>query len=125
MKAALLVVSMLALACACWLAVMEAILRHSGFASRAGVAVALALICAAAIIVPRMELGFRLERWLWLGAAVLVGVGAQAFAHNLHAIHFEGFVLVVSLVFVLEGILIFMALGQPRTGDLRAPEGSR
>ena len=75
----LLLVSMFTLACACWLAFMEMLLRHPGYAERIGVALDVALICAATILVRMLHVGFRGERWLWVGAAALIVFGAQAF----------------------------------------------
>ena len=108
----LLLVSMFTLACACWLAFMEMLLRHPGYAERIGVALGIALICAATILVRMLHVGFRGERWLWAGAAVLIVFGAQAFFRNAYAMHFEGFVFVISLLLVLQGVLMLTTLGR-------------
>jgi hypothetical protein len=110
----LLPLSSFTLACACWLAIMEAVLQHQGYVERIGVALTIALICVATILVRTLHVGFRGERWLWLGAAVLVGVGGEAFVRNARAAHFEGFVLVISLALVLQGALMLMTLGRAR-----------
>jgi hypothetical protein len=98
---------------------METLLRHPGYAERIGVALAIALICAATILVRMLHVGFRNERWLWAGAAVLIGIGAQAFFRNAHAAHFEGFVFIISLVLVLQGLLMFATLGRASGGHTR------
>jgi hypothetical protein len=108
----LLVVSMSTLACACWLAFMEMLLRHPGYAERIGVALTIALICAATIFVRMLHVGFRGERWLWAGAAVLIVYGAQAFFRNARAMHFEGFVFIISLLLMLQGVLMLTTLGR-------------
>jgi hypothetical protein len=108
----LLLVSMFTLACACWLAFMEMLLRHPGYAERIGVALDVALICAATILVRMLHVGFRGERWLWVGAAALIVFGAQAFFRNAHAMHFEGFVFIISLLLVLQGVLMLTTLGR-------------
>ena len=109
----LLSVSFLALACSCWLAVMEMVLRHPGYTERFGVALGIALICLATILARMLHVGFKGERWLWLGAALLIGLGVQAFLRNASADHFEGFVFIISLVLVLQGVLMLVTLGRP------------
>jgi hypothetical protein len=120
MSKILLVVSMFTLACGCWLAVMEMVLRHPGFGERIGVALAIALICAATILARMLHVGFRGERWLWAGAAVLIALGGQAFLHNARSAHFEGFVFVISLVLVLQGVLMLATLGRADSGSRRS-----
>jgi hypothetical protein len=114
----LLCVSIVTLACACWLAAMEILLRHPGYVMRAGVAIGIALISLAVIVVRMLHLGVRGERWLWAGAVALVGIGGQAFVRNARAEHFEGFVLLVSLILVLQGTLMLIFLG--RSTDRRS-----
>jgi hypothetical protein len=113
----LLLVSLFTLACACWLAFMETVLRHPGYAERIGVALAIVLICMATILARMLHVGFRGERWLWLGAAVLIAVGGQAFLRNARAAHFEGFVFVISIVLVLQGVLMLVTLGRAGGGS--------
>jgi hypothetical protein len=124
MNKILLIVSMFTLACGCWLAVMEMVLRHPGFGERIGVALAIALICAATILARMLHVGFRGERWLWAGAAVLIALGGQAFFHNARSAHFEGFVFVISLVLVLQGLLMLASLGRANTGSARSLDGA-
>jgi len=115
----LLLVSAFTLACACWLALMETLLRHPGYAERFGVALAIAAICAATILVRMLHVGFKGERWLWAGAALLIAFGVQAFFHNAQAEHFEGFAFVISLVLVVQGVLMLATLGRPGGGQTR------
>ncbi len=117
----LIPVSLFTLACAAWLAFMETVLRHPGYITRIVIASAIALICAATILVRMLHVGFRGQRWLWAGAAVLIGLGAQAFLHNLRAAHFEGFVFIIALVLVLEGVLMLATLGRAGGGQERLP----
>jgi hypothetical protein len=115
----LIPLTLFTLACAAWLAFMETVLRHPGFTTRILIASAIALICAATILVRMLHVGFRGERWLWAGAAVLIGLGTQAFIHNLRAAHFEGFVLIIAFVLVLEGVLMLATLGRAGRGQAR------
>jgi hypothetical protein len=108
----LFAISLLTLACACWLTFMETLLRHPGYAARIGEALLIALIAATTILVRTLHLGFRGERWLWAGAVVLIGIGAEAFIRNSQAAHFEGFVFIISLVLMLQGLLMILTLGR-------------
>ena len=110
----LLIVSTFTLACTGWLAFMETELQHPGFATRIGIASAIALICVATILVRLLHAGLRTERWLWAGALVLIGLGGVAFFHNTHSAHFEGFILVIGIVLVLQGVLMLATLGRTR-----------
>jgi hypothetical protein len=112
-------VSWFTLASTCWLAVMEMLLRHAGYELRASMACGFAIICLATILVRMLRMGKRAERWLWVGAAVLIGFGGEAFVHNARADHFEGFVFVISLALMLQGALMLMTLGWPTPGNER------
>jgi hypothetical protein len=118
MRKLLIPVSILTLACAAWLAIMESALRHPGYAARIGIASAIALICVVTILVRMLHVGFRGERWLWAGAAVLLAIGGQAFIHNARSAHFEGFIFVIGLVLVLQGVLMFATLGRAGGGRM-------
>jgi hypothetical protein len=120
MKKALLPLSMFTFACACWLGVMEMMLRHPGYGTRVGVAVLIALISMATVLVRMADVGVgaRGERWLWVGAVLLIGIGGQAFVRNARAAHFEGFVLVISVALIVQGLLT-LASGIGRKGQAR------
>ena len=118
----LLCVSWFTLACACWLVLMEMLLRHPGFELRASMAIGIAAICMATIVVRMLHMGMRTERWLWLGGALLIGVGGEAFLHNATADHFEGFAVVISVVLLLQGMLMLITLGRPAKGNPRPLE---
>jgi hypothetical protein len=109
MKRALLPLSMFTFACACWLGVMEVVLRHPGYGPRAGVSGLIALISLATVLVRMADVGVRGERWLWVGAVVLIGIGGQAFFRNARAAHFEGFVLVISVALMMQGLLMLVS----------------
>jgi hypothetical protein len=112
-------VSLFTLASTLWLAVMEIILRHPGFATRTTTALCMALICLATLLVRPLHLGTRAERLLWLGAVALIGVGVNAVAHLARATHFEGFVLIISVALILQGVLMLTTLG--RSSDVPPP----
>jgi hypothetical protein len=106
MKKTLLPLSMFTFACACWLGVMEMVLRHPGYGLRVGVAALIALISMATIVGRLAHLEGRSEEWRWAGAILLIGIGGEAFLRNARATHFEGFVLLISLALVLQGVLM-------------------
>lgn len=109
----LIVNSLLTLACACWLALMELILRNPGYGTRTAVAFGITLICLATIVARLLHANVRLERWLWPGAVILVWIGTQAFVDVVRAPRFEGFAFLISIVVVLQGALMFTTLGWP------------
>jgi hypothetical protein len=111
-KKMLLPVSVFTLGCASWLAFMEILLHHPGFVGRTAVAVAMISICASTILARILHVGFRSERWLWLSAALLIGIGGQALIRNAHAAHFEGFAFVIALVLLLQGAVMLTTLGR-------------
>jgi hypothetical protein len=113
----LLLVSSLSLASGCWLVVMEMLLRHPGYEGRIVTALIIVAICAGTILVRMLHAGYRCERWLWLGAAGLILIGVLAFLRNAHAAHFEGFVFVIALLLVLQGVLMLATMGRARGGD--------
>ena len=113
--------SLLSLLSSCWLAVMELILRHTGYWTRFGVAISIGAICISTILVRRLNLGIRIERWLWVGAVVLIGIGGKSFVHNVRAVHFEGFVSVISLILVLQGLMMLAVMGRSPEPSHRLP----
>ncbi len=112
----LMTLSAVVLACACWLAVMETILGHPGYAGRITEALGIAAICAATILVRMLHAGVICERWLWLGAGTLIALGETAFFHNKQAAHFEGFVTVISLLLMAQGVLMLATMGRRNNG---------
>ena len=45
-------------------------------------------------------------------AAALIGFGVFSFLRNARASHFEGFVFVIAIVLVLQGLLMLLTLGR-------------
>jgi len=104
--------SVITLLCGCWLALMECLLRHPGFVSRAAVALLIAAAGLATLLVRLLHAGIRSERRLWAAAAALIALGAYSFLRNAHAAHFEGFVFIISIVLVVQGVLMLATLGR-------------
>jgi len=120
----LLIFSSLAtLICGCWLALMELLLRHAGFASRATVALLIAAICVATLLARMLHLGARRQRWFWPAALALIWFGSSSFLRNARSAHFEGFVFVISLVLVLQGLLMLVTMGRTKDKGQLMPDG--
>jgi len=112
----LLLVSSLSLACGCWLAVMEMLLRHPGYEGRIITALIIIAICAGTLLARMLHAGYICERWLWLGAAGLILIGVLAFYRHAGSSHFDGFVIVIATLLVLQGILMFATMGRTSGG---------
>lgn len=117
MKRTLVSVSFFTLAAACWLTVMEFVLRHPGFLSRVSISVSIALNSLATIAILVSKSGARGERWLWAGALIVIGIGGQAFLRNAWGAHFEGFVFLISAVLLFQGVLMLLCR-KSRSRDL-------
>ena len=109
--------SLVTLICGCWLALMELQLRHEGFAPRAAIALLIAAICVATLLARMLHLEVRHERWFWPAALMLIWFGGSSFLRNARSAHFEGFVFVISLVLVLQGLLTLGTMGRTNGRD--------
>lgn len=114
MRAILIVLCAFTALAAAWLAAMEYILRADGYAARGAFDGALALPAVLTLVALA-----RSGRWLKL-AAVLAGVavagyGAREFVRNgYYAPHFEGYIALIALALVCQGVLTAWEFG----GDL-------
>jgi hypothetical protein len=106
--------SIVTLLCGAWLAVMELILRHAGFPSRVAIALLIALVCAATLLARMLHLGTHRERWFWPAALAFIWIGGSSFLRNARSAHFEGFVFVISLIVVLQGLLMLVTMGRTK-----------
>ncbi len=104
-KNALIVMSVFTIAAGSWLAVMENVLKHDGYAGRAAMDVLIAIQGLATLLLVLFRLGSVLRVVVMLGAAAILWVGASAVFHILRAPHFEGFVLVIGAGLIVEGAL--------------------
>jgi len=60
-----------------------------------------------------LHVGFQGRALALAGRGAADGLGVQAFLRNASADHFEGFVFIISLVLVLQGVLMLVTLGRP------------
>jgi hypothetical protein len=124
MRRALLAASLFTLGSCCWLAVMEWVLRHSGYLFRSAMDVSIAAVPLATVAALLLHVSARAERWLWAGAVALIAVGAQTLIQNTHSPHFEGFVFLISVAITVEGALMLLSLGRSGEGTHRLGRGS-
>lgn len=115
----LIFISGFTMTCMFWLASMEMALRHPGYGTRMALDICFALSCLATAIL-RMLPSPRTRSEMWLGGAGLIAVifGANAFVENAHAAHFEGFVFVISLLLIAQGMLALLTLGRSGKNNL-------
>jgi hypothetical protein len=97
-------------AAATWLGVMENVLRHPGFGARTLVAACIAVQGLVTLLY--LGRGGRAGlRWgIAAGAAAVMVVGGSAAIKILEAPHFEGFVLIIGLLLVVEGVSTLASL---------------
>jgi hypothetical protein len=116
MRAALAWMSVITALAGVWLAVMEHILKHPGYAGRSAVAGCI-VIQGLATVLFLMWYGRPIFRVIVqvgaLGAAVL---GTSAIMRILNAPHFEGFVLLVGTALIVQGMMALVVVGGPRHG---------
>jgi hypothetical protein len=114
MRTILLTVCAFTLLACCWLVAMEGVLRHPGFTSR--------MILDGLLCLVSLSIGFTVLvgaragwRWVALSAAVVAGgVGVSAIVRDAHAVHFEGFVLVIGIALSAQAALALWVLGRRR-----------
>jgi hypothetical protein len=99
-----------------WLALMENILRHHGYPERTAIDAAIAAQGVATLILLFIYGGAVFRFLVAAGAAGVVLLGAAAVTRTLAGAHFEGFVLIIGLVLIAEGLLTLLALWHPNSG---------
>jgi hypothetical protein len=101
-----------------WLAVMENILKHPGYAGRSAVAAAI-VIQGLATVAFLMWHGHPVFRGIVLAGAVgVVILGASAIIRILGAPHFEGFVLIIGAALIVQGMTALVVVGRVRSTAL-------
>ena len=88
-----------------WLAVMENILKHEGYAGRSAVAGLIVLQAIGTLAYLWLNGRAVFRSIVATGAVLVVLFGVSAILKILRAQHFEGFVLVIGLALVLQGVL--------------------
>ncbi len=108
--------------CMFWLAAMEMRLRHPGFGTRMAIDLCFAVTCLATFLVRRLTPPRTAsESSLRAGGLLMILFGGLMFFENAHAAHFEGFVFVVSLALMLQGVVMVLTLGRTVENDSGHP----
>ncbi len=116
MRASLTWISALTAVAGIWLAVMENILRHPGYAGRTAIAAGIFLQGLATVLFLMWQ-GRSVFRAIVLAGAVAVAVlGASAIIRILNAPHFEGFVLLIGAALIVQAMMALVVIGGARRG---------
>src|ERR1700727_3171079 len=100
MRKALLAVSVFTVAVSGWLVAMEMLLRRQGYVAHAGEELCIGLIGLVTAFASAKPFSILAERCLLVPAVILIIIGGQAFLRNNRAVHFEGYIFVISIVLV-------------------------
>jgi hypothetical protein len=93
-----------------WLAVMEHILKHPGYAGRSAIAAGI-VIQGLATVLFLMWHGHPIFRVIvQAGAMSVVVLGASAIIRILNASHFEGFVLIIGAALIVQGMMALVVV---------------
>ena len=118
LKRPLMGISLFTAAAGVWLAVMENILQHAGYAGRTVIAAWMTMQGVATLLLPMLD-GRAILRALLAAGAVALGLfGAAAVERILEAPHFEGFVLLIGCALVTQGLLTVVVVFRPRHGKM-------
>jgi hypothetical protein len=116
MRTALTCMSVFTAVAGVWLAVMENLLKHAGYAQRSAIAACI-VIQGLATVLWLVRDGRTIFRTLILAGAVgVVLLGASAIKRILAAPHFEGFVLLIGSALIVQGVLAFVVVLRSRLG---------
>ncbi len=105
MKQLLLYISAFAAAAGIWLAVMENVLKHSGYELRVIVDACIVLEAVTTLLLLLVNSRPIFRYIINAGALAVLSLGAASLTAMLRGPHFEGFVLIIGLALILEGVL--------------------
>ncbi len=109
-KPILILMCLFAVAAGTWLTTMENILKHDGYAVRSVIDASIVLQGVATLLFVLLN-GRPLFRAIVLtGAVAIVCLGAFAIVRILRAQHFEGYILLIGLALILQGVLTLATL---------------
>lgn len=118
----LIFVSGFTMICMLWLALMEITLRHPGYGTRTALDISFAMSCLATAVLRMLPSPRTMsERCLQGGGFIMILFGAQTFVANARKDHFEGFVFVISLLLMVQGLLMAITLGRRGTNNSGQP----
>lgn len=104
-RTALAWVSVFTILAGLWLALMEQVLRHSGYAQRTSISVFIAVQGLATVILLMAGRQSKLFALVLIGAMALGALAVSAMVGTMRGAHFEGFVLVIGSGLLLQAVL--------------------
>lgn len=114
-KSAFLVMCAFTVIAGAWLAIMESVLKHSGYQSRMAVDLLIGLQgIAAAMACKAFSQSPVFHSLLLLSAIGLAYIGVAALVRLVQQPHFEGFVLVIGIGIIVQAILTTVVTLRPR-----------
>jgi hypothetical protein len=117
-KAGLTCTSLLTAGIGCWLMAMEQVLRHSGYAERTAIATCIMLQGISTLLVLMFGVGSICRAVVLLSAVSLALFGAFSIERILQSEHFEGFVLIIGVVLIAQGLMTLVVV--PRLHSTKA-----
>jgi hypothetical protein len=110
MKQLLMLLCLFVAASGVWLAVMENVLKHDGYLTRTAIAAGIAVQAIATVVYLLLHGRTLFRGFIVITAVVVLWVGASTLVNTLHAAHFEGYALVISVALILQGLLTIAVL---------------
>ena len=116
MKSLFVLVSGFTALAGAWLAIMECLLKHSGYQGRMTIGLLIALQGTAAALVCKSSNppATTLRAILLVSAGGLAYVGVSALVRLVQQPHFEGFVLLIGAGIIVQAVLTTLAMLRPR-----------
>jgi hypothetical protein len=114
MRVSLTWISLFTTAAGVWLAVMENILKHPGYAERSAIAACIAIQGLATVLWLLRDGPAVFRALVIAGGAGVAVFGALAIKRILDAPHFEGFVLIIGSALIAQGILAVATVARAR-----------
>ena len=112
MKAGLTCTSLFTAGIGCWLMAMEQILRHSGYVERTAIATCITLQGLGTLLVLVFGIRFISRAVVPLSAVSLALFGAFSIERILQSQHFEGFVFLIGLALIAQGLVTLVVVSR-------------
>jgi len=110
LKQLLILMCLFCIAAGTWLAAMENVLKHNGYPERTLIAGCVVAQGLATLIFLVWNGRTIFRTFVTAGAIGIVVLGFSALTQILRAQHFEGFVLLISIALILQGLLTLMVI---------------
>ncbi len=110
LKPILILMCLFAVAAGIWLGAMENILKHDGYAGRSVIDACIAIQGVATLLFILLNGRPLFRAIVMAGAVAIVFLGGFAILRILRAQHFEGYILLIGLALILQGVLTLATL---------------